>query len=96
MRNKMYRNLSILTIIAAMTGCVSIADMEKESFDKVYPRASFDMDCSKDKLDLIIINANQQGYPETIGVRGCDKKAVYVRPDRQTNWVLNSDATREK
>jgi hypothetical protein len=54
------------------------------------------MDCSKDKLDLIIINANQHGYPETIGVRGCDKKAVYVRPDRQTNWVLNSDATREK
>lgn len=92
----MYRKIVLLTVITVMTGCASIADMEKESFDKVYPRASFDMDCPRDKIDLTIINANQHGYPETIGVRGCDKKAVYVRPDRQTNWILNSDATREK
>jgi hypothetical protein len=54
------------------------------------------MDCPKEKLNFTIINANRHGYPETIGVRGCGHKAVYVRPDNQENWILNTTAKADK
>jgi len=95
----MNKQLLLVGLAIGISGCTTIgnkAEFEKNSFDRVYPRAEFDMDCPKEKLKLTIINANRHGYPETIGVRGCGHKAVYVRPDNQENWILNTNAKAEK
>lgn len=50
-------------------------------------RAAFDLECSRDKLKIVDLDAN------TKGVKGCGRRATYVWScgERQTcAWVMNS------
>ncbi len=43
-------------------------------------RASFDLDCPKEQLELRLLNvAAFYKYPTEVGVTGCGKRATYVR-----------------
>jgi len=52
--------------VSAITGCSSI--MERT----VIRRATFDLDCEQEKIQLLELGSR------TYGVRGCGKKATYL------------------
>jgi len=50
-------------------------------------RASFDLDCSRDKLKIVDLDVN------TKGVKGCGRRATYVWScgrNQTCAWVMNS------
>jgi len=62
------------------------------SIDKLVKRAEFDLDCPKNKLEIVDLGEL------TKGVKGCGKRATYVEscntPSRAAdgcNWVLNTN-----
>lgn len=76
----------------AIIGCSSLQARE----GKLRDRASFDMNCPKEELNLTDLGENK-----TYGVRGCGKQATYVgrscsadMPTRNCQWLLNTDGTK--
>jgi len=75
---------SLATAIAGaafitLSGCAPIGPLLN--------RAAFDLECSKDKLQVVELDTN------TKGVRGCGRKATYVWSCGQNQtcvWVMNS------
>lgn len=56
----------------------------------LWARASFDMACSKDQLELVPLDSD--GH--TVGVKGCDKQATYQYAQTSAmgmDWILASD-----
>lgn len=57
---------------------------------RVAALASFDLSCSKDQLELQLVDAS--GYmPVSVGVRGCGASARYTRVSGTNTWELNSN-----
>ena len=66
-----------------------------ESFEEIKNRASFEFDCPKEKINVVILNTYSNGpTPSQIGASGCNKKAVYIRSNHA--WVMNTETTRSK
>jgi hypothetical protein len=77
----------VLIVVSAigMSGCGA-------SVTKLHSRASFDLNCPSDQLQVLELDNR------TRGVRGCSRQATYVEdcstPARAADsctWVLNSD-----
>ncbi|MDH3622661.1 MAG: hypothetical protein OEQ49_02215 [Myxococcales bacterium] len=62
----------------------------KRANKTVLDRASFDFQCPKEEIELIVIDEEgARNLASQIAAHGCEKKAVYVFfPDVDT-WVLN-------
>ncbi len=62
----------------------------KRATKTVLDRASFDFQCPKEEIELIVIDEEgARNLASQIAAHGCEKKAVYVFfPDVDT-WVLN-------
>ncbi len=78
---------AIAILPACATGRATTAQIQK--------RASFDLDCSVNKLTVVKLD------DRTRGVRGCGKRATYVEECKacangyqacECTWVLNSDS----
>lgn len=54
-------------------------------------RASFDLHCAADKLELTLLKTNgfAPPIPWAIGVQGCDKQATY-QVAYGSGWVMNN------
>lgn len=113
----MLERLQIYSVAALAIGCslaacapmptmkVGDATIQKEqgeeAFAQVKTRASFDLDCPKEKLVLGVLGVLKViGEPDKvdqIGVSGCERKAVYVNTEPYGHkWVMNSDSGKEK
>ena len=70
-------------------------DSGKEALVK---RASFDLECAADQIQFTGLGKNGHEY-ESVGVSGCNKKAVYLYVfghNTAGRWVLNTDATKAR
>jgi hypothetical protein len=73
-------------------GCVTTTGPTRR--DRLLKRAAFDLDCTKDELTVVNIDAR------TRGVRGCGRKVTYVESCdapptamiRNCTWVLNGQS----
>ncbi|MGB5810576.1 MAG: hypothetical protein WBG86_08610 [Polyangiales bacterium] len=80
--------LLLLSVVAF--GC----GHNRRSATTVLTRASFDFQCPKEQIELIVIDEEgARNLASQIAAHGCAKKAVYVFvPDTYT-WVLNGAVT---
>lgn len=96
-------SLGILTLGASLTGCATLQSggftvdqsSTEHAFEVVKNRASFELECPKDKIELTVLNV--EGIPARavqIGVSGCGHKAVYV--SSYSGWVMNSEGGKAK
>jgi hypothetical protein len=72
-------------------------DEVEQSFEAVKNRASFEFECPKDKLELVVLNALSSPMGDQvmqIGATGCGHKAVYVRS--VGGWVMNTESGKVK
>ena len=95
MNRKIIFSLSLAVLIAS---CASYnpEKYQRENREKVLPRASFEMGCPKENINISYLNSYEKtGFPLTIGAEGCGKKLVYIYVHRQ-GWVLNSDGKSSK
>jgi hypothetical protein len=63
----------------------------EDAFEKVKSRATFDLECPKEKLELVVLGTGLAlggDVPTQIGVSGCSHKAVYV--STSLGWVMNN------
>jgi hypothetical protein len=65
----------------------------KEAQEAVMPRASFDLKCPNDQLQLTVLHTTAGGlggggFPSQLGVTGCGQSAVYVATP--SGWIANS------
>ncbi|HEX8698533.1 MAG TPA: hypothetical protein VF815_06840 [Myxococcaceae bacterium] len=51
-------------------------------------RASFDLECPKEQIQL-----TELGKFEMQGAEGCGKRATYIFSSGQAVWLMNSEAT---
>ena|ERR1700733_8447535 len=102
------RTLPLLALaalpLASLAGCGAFATMQNggftvnqgmtlEAFEAVKGRASFELDCPKDKIDVVVLAA-QGVVPEQIGATGCGHKVVYVATP--SGWVVNTQSDKAK
>jgi hypothetical protein len=70
--------------------------MTESAFRTVRGRASFELECPADKLELVVLGTNPVKWmPDRatqIGVTGCGRRGVYVPGGN--GWVLNSASTK--
>jgi hypothetical protein len=89
-------NLFRLSVFAAILGgCASLT--VREHFTRYgLPRASLDLDCPREKIELVQVDQplDQPLYSggTLVGVKGCSRRGVYVSLDNGT-WLLNSAST---
>jgi hypothetical protein len=78
---------TVLLLALVTTGCAYKNSGFKEDLSN---RASFEMDCEKKMMNYVPLKTEFDGIVSSYGVRGCNKKAVYIRLNG--TWVLNSTA----
>jgi len=100
-------SLPCILPLVVLTGCATIQsgqfNVAKEdaelAFEKVRTRASFELGCPKEKLEVTALDIEPQAMgPDAVrqlGVSGCDHRAVYVRLPGNS-WVLNSEGGKTK
>ena len=82
--------------MVAVLGCTVIhADPSFKGAlgDQLLKRASFDLECPADQLDVVVIDAS------TRGVTGCGRKGAYVEhctglkgfTETTCTWIINSE-----
>ena len=82
------RSFLVLGFVVSTAGCVG--PQSKAGFmDEGLPKAAFDMQCDKAKLEVTELS---QG---SMGVRGCGKQGRYEWL-ASAGWVLNSGDENEK
>ncbi len=86
----MKRILPVLICFAV--SCSSMVKSNNNDSElSVRKRASFEINCSQDKLKIIPIEYYPSGLLKYIGVEGCGKRLVYVEKT-PGDWVLNSSS----
>ncbi len=87
----MSRTLVVVGIVVALcSGC----GHDKRAMKAVTARASFDLSCPQDDLELVVLStAGALRQANQIGARGCGHKAVYVYFSSTDSWVADSDIT---
>src|SRR4051794_27457419 len=77
-----------VTTIFLSIGCVFTLATSKEGFvSSELKRASFDMDCPQEKLDVVELEGG--AYSAVMGVTGCGRKATYKYINR-VGWVAQT------
>jgi hypothetical protein len=90
-KKSLLRVLSVFAVLAAVPSCALSHDALMQNLRK---RAAFDMNCPPDQLSFTELSESAGGKVNTVGVRGCEQQAVYVRANEHTNWVLDSKKSR--
>jgi hypothetical protein len=86
---------SLLLTVLVVGGCASLT--VREHFSRYgMPRAALDLDCPREKLELVQVDQplDQPLWSggTLVGVKGCSRRGVYVSLDNGT-WILNSAST---
>lgn len=70
----------LLTAACATTGSKPAAKKapSAESVQAIRDRASFDLGCPKEAIEVIVIEEGGMLHPWTFGATGCEKKATYL------------------
>ena len=85
------RTLLAAALMAAL--CVSCSH-DKHAMKTVTSRASFDLSCPEDELELSVLSTTgARKLANQIGVTGCGKKAVYVYFSSTDSWIADSEIT---
>jgi hypothetical protein len=93
--------LLLVTFFGALGGCATVqsgdftvyqSDYEKLA-KAVKNRASFEMQCPKEQLQLVVLNvfSGNNRYANQVGISGCEKRAVYLREPYTDTWVMNTE-----
>ncbi len=91
-----HRSLFVVATLAVATlsGCMSAAQVRQSSETDLRTRASFDLQCPAEQLQLTPLNntTDPNVLPSQYGVRGCERQATYVNVNTQTTptWVMNN------
>ena len=77
-------------------GCASLTrpTVRKHFTDEALPRASFEMQCPKENIELVQLGTaldEPVANGSQVGVKGCGKQAVYVCSP--SGWVANTATT---
>ncbi|TGJ99611.1 hypothetical protein EHO59_17365 [Leptospira semungkisensis] len=87
MNNKLLMIIKLSIVGLMFSGCVTMNT--EEHFRRFgLERASFDMDCPKDQIQVRVLSELNTGNGQ-VGVTGCNKKAAYVAA-QGAGWVNNS------
>jgi len=82
--------LAALLMAALCVGC----SHDKHAMKTVTSRASFDLSCPEDELELSVLSTTgARKLANQIGVTGCGKKVVYVYFSSTDSWIADSDIT---
>lgn len=84
---KLLRFLSVISFVFTLSNCMTT---EQHFRQNGLNKASFDMDCPKEKLQIVVLGELSHGNGQ-VGVIGCNKKASYVAV-QGTGWVNNTSA----
>lgn len=82
---KILRFLSIISFAFTLSNCMTT---EQHFRQNGLNKASFDMGCPKEKLQIIVLGELSNGNGQ-VGVIGCNKKASYVAV-QGAGWVNNT------
>jgi hypothetical protein len=84
-------------LFIALVGLLLIGcSHDKRAMKTVTTRASFEMSCPEDELELTVLaTEGARNLATQIGATGCDKKAVYVYLRASDTWVANTAITPE-
>jgi hypothetical protein len=81
--------MGFVVVVAGLAGCgTSGIQLTRE-------RAAFDLSCPQDKLNVEVLTGNEYNAGATFGVRGCGKKATYIRKD-EGGTTLDSPIQEDK
>jgi hypothetical protein len=91
--------LALLPFALLLSSCATIQSggftvregFTEDAFEKVKGRATFDLDCPKEKLELVVLGTGLAlggDVPTQIGASGCGHKAVYVMTP--SGWLMNN------
>lgn len=82
----------LLTIVMAAL-CIGCGH-DKRAVKTVTSRASFDLGCPADELELLVLSTEgARKVANQIGVTGCGKQAVYVYFSSSDTWIADSAIT---
>jgi hypothetical protein len=85
------RTLLVTAMIATL--CIACGH-DKRAMKTVTARASFDLSCPQDELELTVLStAGARKLASQIGVSGCGKKVVYVYFSSTDSWIADSAIT---
>jgi hypothetical protein len=85
------RTLLVAAVVAAL--CVACGH-DKRAMKTVTSRASFDLSCPQDELELTILaTSGARSLASQIGVTGCGNKVVYVYFASTDSWIADSAIT---
>jgi hypothetical protein len=82
------RKLLVIAVVAAL--CVACGH-DKRAMKTVTSRASFDLSCPQDELELTVLaTSGARKLASQIGVTGCGSKLVYVYFSSTDSWIADS------
>ena len=85
-----------LTATLTLGGCASSTLNDNATQAGVIrKRASFDLACPEDKLQIVEVTTDSSGWVKTFGAIGCDQRASYVRFERATGPVWNLESAQQ-
>ena len=85
------RTLLVGSLVATL--CVACGH-DKRAMKTVTARASFELSCPKDDLELIVLSTEgARKLANQIGVTGCGQKLVYVYFSSTDTWTSDSAIT---
>jgi hypothetical protein len=94
------KQLILMTALLGTAGCAAVLiesggfqvdeELTQRGFTKVRNRASFEMSCDKDRIDVVVLAVDtiDKTYATQLGASGCGHKRVYV--SSPSGWVLDS------
>jgi len=85
------RTLLVTVVLAVL--CIACGH-DKRAMKTVTSRASFDLSCPQDELELTVLaTSGARRLATQIGVTGCGNKAVYVYFSSTDSWIADSAVT---
>jgi hypothetical protein len=85
------------------SGCFSMVEVDgfrtverywEDTKREIPTRAAFEFNCPRENISLTLLAVDRNGFAQSVGATGCDKKAVYVSmPDGA--WILNSGSEKK-
>ena len=80
----MLRKTPIVLVAVALSGCTAmLADGFREDLEK---KASFELQCPGDQLEMTPLKKIWAGRVTQMGVRGCGKQTTYIHTENY-EWV---------
>ncbi|HAZ13693.1 MAG: hypothetical protein A2X86_16435 [Bdellovibrionales bacterium GWA2_49_15] len=73
-----------------LSSCANIEQINARRKEIVLSRATFDLDCAKEKIEVTPIASRAQEASDTFGVTGCGKRATYLYDPTRGQAIMNS------